>query len=104
MSDEHFNVSSTVETFATIASSVVAAMAGVWRWIKARERRFHMRLSDVEHRIAVNDKRLVTLEVQRQGDTDRMERIEDTIVAIDKKLDRHTEILVDIMRGQGRRS
>lgn len=102
MADEH--ISSTIETVATIASSVVAAIAGVWRWIKARERRFHMRLTDVEHRISTNDKRLVTLEVQRQADTDRMERIEDTIVAIDKKQDRQTEILVEIMRGQGRRS
>lgn len=94
MADEHY--------IETAVGSVVAALAAVWRWFRGRERRIHARLSDAEARIVINDKRLVALEVQRASDVARMERIEGTILNIDKKQDEQMKILVELSRWQGR--
>lgn len=96
MADEHY-----VET---VVGSVVAALGAAWRWFRGRERRIHTRLSDVEARIVTNDRRLAILEAQRLSDQDRMKRIEDTIVNIDKKQDQQMQILVELSGRQGRHS
>lgn len=96
MADEHY-----VET---VVGSVVAALGAAWRWFRGRERRIHTRLSDVEARIVTNDRRLAILEAQRFSDQDRMKRIEDTIVNIDKKQDQQMQILVELSGRQGRHS
>lgn len=95
MADDHY-----IETF---VGSVLAAFGVAWRWVRGRERRIHARLSDVEDRIVKNNLRLAVLETQRQSDQDRMERIEGTIVNIDKKQDEQMKILVELAGRQGRR-
>lgn len=57
----------------------------------------------MEDWIVTNDRRLAVLETQRQSDQNRMERIEGTIVAIDKKQDEQMKILVELAGRQGRR-
>lgn len=83
--------------------SVAAALGAAWRWFRGRERRIHARLTSVEDWIVTNDRRLAVLETQRQSDQNRMERIEGTIVAIDKKQDEQMKILVELAGRQGRR-
>lgn len=95
MADEHY--------IETAVGSMLAAFGAAWRWVRGRERRIHARLNDVEARIVTNDRRLAVLETQRQSDQDRMERIEGTIVNIDKKQDEQMKILVELAGRQGRR-
>lgn len=103
MADEHFNISTTLEAVGTIAGSVVAALGAAWRWVRGRERKIHVRLSEVEAMIVTNDRRLAILETQRQSDQERTERIERTVSNIDKKQDEQMKILVELAGRQGRR-
>lgn len=98
------SLSDKLELAGAAVGSVVASLGTLWRWFRGRERRIHARLSDVEARIVTNDRRLVTLEVQRIADTERMQQIAETVLKVDEKQDEQTKLLVEIIRGQGRHS
>lgn len=98
------SLSDKLELAGAAVGSVVASLGTLWRWFRGRERRIHARLSDVEARIVTNDRRLVTLEVQRMADVERMQQIAEAVLKIDKKQDEQTKLLVEIIRGQGRHS
>ncbi len=95
MADEHHYIE-------MAGCAVITAIGAAWRWVSGRERKLKERLNSVEERIVTNDKRLAILEAQRQSDQAHMERIEDTLVNVDKKQDEQMKILVELSRGQGR--
>ena len=79
-----------------VVMGVLGGMVSMFGWFSGKLGKVHDRIDSVHERVTANSSHIAVLQAQEVAKLQRMERIEDNLVAINEKQDRQMEVLMDL--------
>ena len=81
---------------AAFIMGIVSGIASVFTWFSSRIGKVHARIDEVRELTVSNASSIAVLKSQHADKLERLNRMDQTIGEIDKKMDRQTDILMNL--------
>ena len=79
-----------------VVMGVLGGLVSMFGWVSGKLVKVHDRIDSVHERVTTHASHIAVLQAQEVTKLQRMERIEDNLVAINEKQDRQMEVLMDL--------